>query len=104
MTLRMLETPASQRMMMATAFMLEKTGQSLFQPPNVKGWPGERHWITSTAIFARYEVASAMANGVLGEGLETAGFQLWPGGQQGESWGDEPVIGEFQRSVDRESI
>ncbi|RIK81608.1 MAG: DUF1800 domain-containing protein [Planctomycetota bacterium] len=29
-------------------------GQDLFQPPNVKGWPGGRDWINSRLVFARY--------------------------------------------------
>lgn len=28
-------------------------GQQLFRPPNVKGWPGGTHWITSTTLVAR---------------------------------------------------
>ncbi|HET6250605.1 MAG TPA: DUF1800 family protein [Tepidisphaeraceae bacterium] len=66
MTLRLLDEPTPQRLMTATAGSMRQLGQELFQPPNVKGWPGGEHWITSTAIFARYNIASAMANGVLG--------------------------------------
>ncbi len=32
----------------------KEMGQDLFQPPNVKGWDGERTWITSTTLLARY--------------------------------------------------
>ncbi len=38
-------------------------GQQLFQPPNVKGWDGDRKWITSATIFARYNFASALLTG-----------------------------------------
>lgn len=66
MTLRLLEEPAHPRILAAAAFILRQTGEELFQPPNVKGWPGGEHWITSSAIFMRYNIANAMANGVLG--------------------------------------
>jgi hypothetical protein len=53
-------------MMAAAISLLDEAGQQLFDPPNVKGWPGGKHWITSTSIFVRYSVVAAMANGTLG--------------------------------------
>ncbi|HNO79511.1 MAG TPA: DUF1800 domain-containing protein [Phycisphaerae bacterium] len=38
-------------------------GQQLFQPPNVKGWDGDRKWITTATIYARYNFASALLTG-----------------------------------------
>ncbi|MGQ0613086.1 MAG: DUF1800 domain-containing protein [Planctomycetaceae bacterium] len=35
-------------------------GQSLFDPPNVKGWDGGREWITTSHLLARYNVAAAV--------------------------------------------
>ncbi len=35
-------------------------GQALMDPPNVKGWPGGRDWITTSLLFSRYNVASAI--------------------------------------------
>jgi len=35
-------------------------GQSLFDPPNVKGWDGGRDWITTSHLLARYNVAAAI--------------------------------------------
>jgi hypothetical protein len=78
MTMRLLEEPTEPRLLTASAFTLRPLGEEMFQPPNVKGWPGGEHWITSTAIFQRYQVASAMANGVLG-----AGFGRFGGGGGG---------------------
>ncbi len=75
MTIRLLEEPAHPRIMAASAFSLRQTGEELFQPPNVKGWPGGEHWITSTAIFTRYQIASAMASGLFGsQGGRGVGF------------------------------
>jgi hypothetical protein len=42
------------------SFSAEALGQALMDPPNVKGWPGGRDWITTSLLFARYNVASAI--------------------------------------------
>ena len=38
-------------------------GQELFQPPNVKGWPGGPHWITTATVYQRYNTVNAMITG-----------------------------------------
>jgi len=35
-----------------------RLGQDLFQPPNVKGWPGDAEWITADSSIARQEFVS----------------------------------------------
>ena len=42
---------------------LADLGQDLYNPPTVKGWAGGRHWINSTAILARQNLASALLRG-----------------------------------------
>jgi len=69
MTLRLLEEPPQPRMLWAASLSLRDMGEELFQPPNVKGWPGEDRWITSATLNTRYSIASAMAGGRLGVGL-----------------------------------
>lgn len=47
----------------ATRRELEKMGQVLFEPPNVKGWPGQfdgRKWINTATLLARYNAAVAL--------------------------------------------
>ncbi len=39
---------------------LESMGQSLFAPPNVKGWPGGKTWLNSATVLARQNFAQAM--------------------------------------------
>jgi hypothetical protein len=39
---------------------LEAMGQSLFAPPNVKGWPGGKAWLNSATVLARQNFAQAM--------------------------------------------
>lgn len=38
-------------------------GQDLFDPPNVKGWPGGKTWITSSTLLARYQVLERLLRG-----------------------------------------
>ena len=38
-------------------------GQNLYNPPTIKGWAGGQHWISSTAIVARQNLASALLQG-----------------------------------------
>ncbi|MHC4323874.1 MAG: DUF1800 domain-containing protein [Planctomycetota bacterium] len=42
---------------------LADLGQNLYYPPTVKGWAGGKHWINSTAIIARQNLASALLRG-----------------------------------------
>lgn len=39
--------------------ILNNFGQSLFLPPNVKGWDGGRAWINASTLLQRYNVAAA---------------------------------------------
>jgi hypothetical protein len=45
------------------AAVLEKMGLSLFAPPNVKGWPGGRTWLTTSTLLARNNFAEQVAMG-----------------------------------------
>ena len=40
-------------------------GQALFAPPNVKGWPGGRAWLTTATVLERDNFAAAVATGSL---------------------------------------
>jgi uncharacterized protein (DUF1800 family) len=44
---------------------LEAMGQTLFAPPNVKGWPGGTAWLNTSTILARHNFAHAIAAGNL---------------------------------------
>ena len=49
-----------------TRRQLEKMGQSVFEPPNVKGWPAQydsRKWINTATILARYNFGVKFAGG-----------------------------------------
>ena len=55
--------PQAQRLVTES---LNRMGQELLQPPNVRGWPGGEHWITSATLYTRYNICSVMANGPAG--------------------------------------
>jgi hypothetical protein len=40
--------------------MMAELGQSLFDPPNVKGWPGGESWITTSTLLLRQQVLQRM--------------------------------------------
>ncbi len=42
----------------------DQIGQSLMQPPNVKGWDGGAAWVTSSNLFTRYNITRSLINGV----------------------------------------
>jgi uncharacterized protein (DUF1800 family) len=41
-----------------------RLGQDLFDPPNVKGWPGGESWITTHTLLLRHEALRRAARGV----------------------------------------
>jgi uncharacterized protein (DUF1800 family) len=42
----------------------KRLGQDLFDPPNVKGWPGGTAWITSSTLPARQQLLRRLSRGV----------------------------------------
>ena len=44
------------------ARILRVLGQSLFDPPSVKGWDGDRAWISASTLLTRFNVASLVAS------------------------------------------
>lgn len=38
----------------------KRLGQDIFEPPNVKGWPGGTTWITPASLVARYDVLTRL--------------------------------------------
>jgi uncharacterized protein (DUF1800 family) len=47
----------------ALAGAVASMGQALFEPPNVKGWDGDRAWINSRTLLERDRFAAAVAYG-----------------------------------------
>jgi hypothetical protein len=43
--------------------ILSLLGQELFEPPNVKGWPGGITWITTSSLLNRYNFAATLVEG-----------------------------------------
>lgn len=49
-------------------------GQELFNPPNVKGWPGGKAWIGAGTLAVRYHLPEALIDGKEPAGLEPLGI------------------------------
>jgi uncharacterized protein (DUF1800 family) len=60
-TLRQFHVPVSDNRLLVRAGI--QLGQNLFDPPNVKGWPGGQAWITSSSLLARYQAVDRMLRG-----------------------------------------
>ncbi|MDP3089340.1 MAG: DUF1800 domain-containing protein [Nitrospira sp.] len=53
-TVRLLNLPIQDTAMLAKYG--KRLGQDLFDPPNVKGWPGGTRWITSATLLNRWQL------------------------------------------------
>ncbi len=53
-TIRLFELPTRDTEVMAKYG--KRLGQDLFDPPNVKGWPGGTRWITSATLLDRWQL------------------------------------------------
>lgn len=60
-TVRALRIPVADGRLMAQA--MRGLGQDLFDPPNVKGWPGGTAWITSTTLLLRRQILERIVRG-----------------------------------------
>jgi uncharacterized protein (DUF1800 family) len=53
---------------------LARMGQDLFYPPNVGGWPGGRHWLSTQTLMARVRFAFRLVRGKPGAPLDVLGL------------------------------
>ena len=60
-TIRCLQTPVRDLTTLAAAN--ELMGQSIFEPPSVKGWDGGRSWINTSTLFIRQNLAIYLLTG-----------------------------------------
>src|SRR4029079_6808525 len=56
------EGPISQQHLVTR---VDALGQSLFTPPNVKGWPGAQAWINTSTLLARQNYNQRLVMGSL---------------------------------------
>ena len=67
---RTLNTPVRDLSTLVDAMGL--MGQSLFQPPNVAGWSGERTWINTSTIYVRQNALNYLLTGRPPAGLDAS--------------------------------
>ena len=56
-TIRLFDLPISDSLMLPR--YSRRLGQNLFDPPNVKGWPGGTRWITTNSLVGSMATAPA---------------------------------------------
>jgi uncharacterized protein (DUF1800 family) len=61
-TMRSLEVEPGSFALRRASEALNRMGQQLFQPPNVRGWPGGETWITSATLYTRYNFTATLIN------------------------------------------
>jgi uncharacterized protein (DUF1800 family) len=61
-TTRSLELEPGPFALRSMSQALNRMGQELFQPPNVRGWPGGEQWITSATLYTRYNFTAMLIN------------------------------------------
>ncbi len=59
-TLRLFQSQIDPRTVVGS---MRTMGQTLFNPPNVAGWPGGRTWLGTSTWFARVNAAAQLMNG-----------------------------------------
>jgi len=64
-----LDVTATPSLAQLTAAM----GQELFNPPNVKGWPGGKAWVGAGTLAVRYHLPDALLDGKVPAGMEPLG-------------------------------
>jgi uncharacterized protein (DUF1800 family) len=64
----------------------DQAGQSLFDPPNVGGWPSNEGWLGGAGILARYNAAVQIADAHIGKFLLPGQARLRGGSIDG--WGE----------------
>jgi len=50
---------------MIGVYAMRAMGQSLFYPPNVKGWDGGRAWINTNTLLVRYNFSNFLVSGIV---------------------------------------
>jgi uncharacterized protein (DUF1800 family) len=58
------------------AWMVRRLGQDLFDPPDVKGWPGGRQWITGATLLDRQTLIARVTGGAGSEDMTKAGAMM----------------------------
>jgi uncharacterized protein (DUF1800 family) len=87
------------------AFACDNLGQSLFAPPNVKGWEGGEAWITTSTLLDRGNLALALVEGLdveemrgrFGGGGRMPGFGFMDRAERPRGWHPRLRLADFLR-------
>jgi uncharacterized protein (DUF1800 family) len=72
---RMFDVPVNDPRQLARA--TRRLGQEVFNPPNVKGWPGGNNWLSADTMIVRQHVVGRFLRGVpMATGMQGAGGKM----------------------------
>ena len=60
-----MDTDVDQNLFRYLDFVARETGQDLFNPPNVAGWPGNRFWLSENSLAYRWSFCQSIINNFL---------------------------------------
>lgn len=63
-TLRSLEIQPDSEALRRITWLNRELGQDLLDPPNVKGWPGQEHWIDTRTLVIRQRFLTRISRGL----------------------------------------
>jgi uncharacterized protein (DUF1800 family) len=75
-TVRQLDIELGPQALNLAVQSMQRMGQELLQPPNVRGWPGGENWITSATLYTRYNLCSILASGPANRRREAMGVSM----------------------------
>jgi uncharacterized protein (DUF1800 family) len=79
---RMLEVPRGRLDLTTVSLLCDRQGQSLFHPPNVKGWDGGRSWVSSATLLARSNATSDLVWGDRSMSIPAFDPESWASGNR----------------------
>jgi uncharacterized protein (DUF1800 family) len=79
---RTLEMPRGRIDLITLSLLCDRQGQSLFHPPNMKGWDGGRAWVSSATLLARSNATSDLVWGNRSMGIPAFDPESWASGNR----------------------
>jgi uncharacterized protein (DUF1800 family) len=93
-TIRLFQVPIEEPMHLVR--FGRRLGQDLFDPPNVKGWPGGTRWITTSTLLERWQAVQRIVRGH--EGGHQAGMERSTQ-TQGAAWLEQEPLDVVQATL-----
>ena len=101
-TVRVLGLPVQEKTQLVR--MMGGLGQIVFNPPNVKGWPGGESWITTNTMLLRQQFVRRIVEATTVSAMEGGGMMMQPGPRAGGRGQDRAMERREQMPVEGRSL